>query len=793
MRFRKPPESRKIRMRLKITAVLLSLTALWGFAAWVTVRDGWNLLQTSERDTTAGRPTKTLINVLQDERRLSLVYLAARHRNVAPPDLAEQRERTDQAIAHWRTSAKDAPGAKIQRHIELTSQRLQSLAGIRSAIDGGSIDASAAAKPYNDAIDAGFLINMANAELDDPDISSDGRALIALTQARELLSREDALAEAMLTARRVGPTEATQFAQAVGVYRYSLEAAYAQLHPSDQARYDAFASGTTAGKLKALEDRIIQQSHRSTKPNVTATQWENTTRPVLTQLDGIVDKGGDAVVERAQPIGYGVILRLVFIAGLGLVAVVASVVLAVTTSRLLLRQIQRLKIAARELAERQLPEVVERLSRGEKVDVASAAPPLQFGDDEIGQVGREINRVQEIAIAAAVGQAEQRRGFREILRNQALRTQALSVQQHHVLDRVERRRDLDPEVFGDILKIDEVATRIRRHTGNILLLSGGQAHRGTRRPMALVDVVRLAIGQVENYQRVNVPRLDDRWLSGRALDVTSLLAELIENALSFSEPDTTVEITSQATANGLAVMIEDKGLGLRPEQFDTVNALIADPPPFDAASSSRLGLLVVGLIARRHGVTVTLKGSAFGGVMAVVLLPNNLFEAEPPAATGPVPEAPRRAAEDAPVRQNGSLALLRPAEPAGPPALRVARESGPHPTPPEAPAPARRSAEDADETDTTRHGLPIRQPQASIVEQLRTEEPVVAEEPEEPVETRSPEDVLRIMGSFQRGTRQGRADASRVGTGEQPQVKPEAAESEERRDEVSASTGDTEH
>ncbi|MFC0040438.1 nitrate- and nitrite sensing domain-containing protein [Actinomadura rayongensis] len=779
MRFRKPPENRKIRMRLKITAVLLSLTALWGFAAWVTVGDGWNLLQTSERDQTAGRPTKTLINVLQDERRASLVYLAARHRNAVPPDLSEQRARTDQAIARWRRTAKDAPGDKIQRHIELTSQRLQALTAIRNAIDSGTIDAAAAAKPYNDAIDAGFLINMANAELDDPDISADGRSLIALTRARELLSREDALAEGLLTARHMSGPEATQFAQAVGLSRYALEDAYGQLHPSDQARYDAFASGAAFARLRTLEDRIVAQSRSvSRPPTVTPAQWETTTRPVLTQLDNLVDEGGDAVVKRAQPIGYGVILRLILIAGLGLGAVVASIVLAVTTSRLLVRQLRRLKIAAQELSERRLPDVVERLSRGEKVDVAAEAPPLQFGDDEIGQVGQEINRVQEIAIAAAVGQAEQRRGFREVLRNQALRTQALSVQQHHVLDRVERRRDLDPEVFGDILKIDEVATRIRRHTGNILLLSGGQAHRGARRPMVLMDVIRLAIGQVENYQRVNVPRLDDRWLSGRALDVTSLLAELIENALSFSEPDTTVEVTSQATANGLAIMIEDKGLGLRPDQLEAVNRLIADPPPFDAASSSRLGLLVVGLIARRHGITVTLKGSAFGGIMAVVLLPNALFEAEPPAPTGGLPRREIPRPDEGPVRQNGSLALLRTAEPA-PPALRVAHsgDTGPQETPPapvEAapPAPEPRPAEpEAEEEDVrTTHGLPIRQPQASIVEQLRTEQADPEPEPEPEVDTRSPEDVLRIMGSFQRGTRQGRADARRAGTGEQPQV-----------------------
>ncbi len=171
--------------------------------------------------------------------------------------------------------------------------------------------------------------------------------------------------------------------------------------------------------------------------------------------------GGDELVSDSVPIATGVIIRLILAGGLGFLAVVASVVLSVTTARHLVQQLERLKEAANELAEVRLPSVVERLGHGETLDVQAEAPPLEFGDDDIGQVGQAFNLVQETAVRTAVEQAELRRGIRDILLSLARRTQALVHRQLTLLDVMERR-EIDTEELEDLFKIDYLATRMRR-------------------------------------------------------------------------------------------------------------------------------------------------------------------------------------------------------------------------------------------------------------------------------------------------------------------------------------------
>ncbi|WP_329519442.1 nitrate- and nitrite sensing domain-containing protein [Spirillospora sp. NBC_01491] len=779
--------------------MLLSLAALWGFAAWVTVRDGWNLLEAGQIDTSVGRPTKSLINMLQDERRLSMIQLG-RH-GVIVPGLADQRARTDQLVTSWGRTAKDAPD-KVVGHVAETRKRLEALTAVRSAVDGGTADRAGVAQAYNLAIDSAFSIVLLNTALDDEGVSSDGRALVALTRARELLAREDAQMAGVIAVGRFTSGEFNRFSQAVGVQRYGMDEATRQLPPADRARVAALHRSGPFTALRVTEDRVLAMKQRAKlRPGVTAAQWQSLTRPVLDRIDQAIDTGGDEVVERAVPVGYGVLARVILVVGLGLFAVLASIVLAFTTARAILRQLNRLRIAAEELADVALPEVMTRLSHGEKVDVAAQAPPLRFGDDEIGRVGRAFNRVQETAITAAVQQAEQRAGFRKTLRNLAQRNQSLVNRQLQMIDRMERREDLAGKELEDLLRLDHLTTRARRNAENLVQLSGGQPTRVWRRPVPILDVIRAAVSEVENYERATFQRIDPAWLRGHAvIDVIRLLAELIENALSFSSPDTTVEISGQMTPNGFAVAIEDKGLGLDPDRLESANHMLATPPEFDVAPEERLGLLVAGLIARRHLITTTLKRSPYGGVTAVVLLPEALFErsAEPErplvgagvaAAPAPVPAAaPARpaAVQDPPGR--GNLAVLSTARPEAPALVALPTpepsgsddeaddeaDAGPLPTrparldrPAAVPAGGRggrggRGGEPEDDDTLTPGGLPIRKPQESLAPALRADAPASDEEPEPEDLGRSPADVQRIMGAYQRGTIRGRAAADQV-------------------------------
>ncbi|SEF87796.1 Signal transduction histidine kinase [Thermomonospora echinospora] len=830
-------------LRSKIIALLGSLVMLWVFAAWVTAREGLNLLAVSQVDRALGRPAATLITELQEERRLSLIRLGqADGANLRR--LEDQRRESDKAIAEFRESAGKGGWAVSddQRgHIAEITRLLDALPKGRQSVDQGSTPRIAAARPYDAVIDVTLKLTAANSDaVDDKRIAGEGLALVSLLRAREILAREDALLSGVLAAGRFANAEHATFTGLVNTQRYLFVQAVDGMPDGARAAYQRLTSGAGSTRLTALEDQIIQRARTGTRLNVTPAQWQAAVHPMLEQVDRIVQDGGDEVVEHSQPMAIGVIARLIAAGGLGLLAVIASVVMSITTARDLVRQLERLREAAWDLANNRLPSVVERLGHGEKVDVAAEAPPLRFGDDQIGQVGRAFNAVQETAIATAVQQAELRTGFRKILLALARRNQALVTRQLRLIDGIERRRDLEGEELQEIFRLDHLATRMRRNAENLVLMAGENPARSWKNPVPVFDVVRAAVGEVEDYERVTFQRFDTARLAGRAVvDVTRLLAELIENGLNFSSPGTEVVISGQTATNGYAIEIEDKGLGMRREQLEEANQMLMDPPEFDLAPDERLGLFVVGRLARRYRVTVSLKRSPYGGVTAVVLIPNDLIGDQPPedtrqsaVTTGPTavsaggdgpadlghraavavlpaPSDPHAEARPgpqpplAPVPGTPSGSAPRPAgqpgdrpSPASPSGTHSGPPSGTHSgpqplplphspggepgrpmslAPPPAASPVPETAGDTPrpaETavaqpmplPTTPGGLPIRQPQEHLVEQLRTDAPLVSPaEPEEEDDDRgrSPEEIRKLVGSFQQGTLRGRAAAQR--------------------------------
>ena len=358
---------------------------------------------------------------------------------------------------------------------------------------------------------------------------------------------------------------------------------------------------------------------------MTSAEWDAAVQPTLGQLREFILKATDHGLELAKPVAIGVIVRLALAGGLGLIAVIASIVISVTTARALIRQLERLRNAARDLASYRLPRVVERLQHGEKVDVENEAPPLDFGRDEIGQVGQAFNDVQSTAIRVAVEQAELRRSVRDVFLSLARRSQALLHRQLGLLDAMERR-STDAEELAELFRIDHLATRMRRNAENLIVLSGATAGRAWRKPVPMVDVLRGALAEVEDYTRVTVLPVVPASLVGRAVgDVIHLLAELIENAVSFSPPQTVVRVGGSVVGNGFAIEIEDRGLGMSEEDRVLANEQLDDPPEFKLSSTARLGLYVVGKLAERHGIRVKLTESPYGGTTAIVLLPATLM------------------------------------------------------------------------------------------------------------------------------------------------------------------------
>jgi len=236
-------------------------------------------------------------------------------------------------------------------------------------------------------------------------------------------------------------------------------------------------------------------------------------------------------------------------------------------------------------------------------------------------------------------QAALRKSIGDLLHNLARRSQGLVDRQLELIDELERS-EVDPDRLDELFRMDHLATRMRRNVENLIVLSGVDQRRRWSESVPLRDVVEAAVAEVEDYSRVQVAGVHDLTLSGQAAsDVAHLLAELVENATSFSSPTTRVEVSGGPTGNGYVLEIEDHGIGMSDAELAEANRRLAEPLAADIAVSRMMGFHVVGRLAARHGIRVQLRHCWFGGVAALVLLPAALLGSagEHPAMAPPVP------------------------------------------------------------------------------------------------------------------------------------------------------------
>jgi signal transduction histidine kinase len=755
---------RNASVRSKVTALILSLACLWAFAAWVTLREGVNLLWAATINSGVIDPSEPLLVELQRERRLTMAGLGA---GAQEPERAvrDQRAKTDALRTGFESAASGttlelAMDETLSGRLAQVKEHLNGLAAVRKTIDSGKADLEQAAALYNAVIDSFYRMYDSVAEFDNKEIAKIGRTLSEMHRSREIFAREDALLAGIFAKGGFTKAEHAEFVETAGVFRYTLSEALQKLTPEDRPSFDAWLKTAPVTRLQAMEERLIRHEPATEPLPVSGAEWSRSADATLASMQTVTLAAGDRLLERITPVAIGVVVRLVLAGGLGLIAVIASIVLSITTTRQLLAQLKKLRDAAHELSDDRLPGVVDRIGRGEDVDVAAEAPPLQFGDDEIGQVGQAFNTVQRTAIRVAAEQAELRRGIRDILLSLARRTQGLVHRQLTVLDVMERR-ETDPEELKELFRIDHLAIRMRRNAENLIVLSGSVPARTWRRSVPMVDVVRGALAEVEDYTRVVLMPMGEVVLVGRAVgDVIHLLAELIENAVSFSPPYTNVQVSGQLVANGYVIEIEDRGLGMKPEDLASANERIANPPEFRITGTARLGLYVVSQLARRHDIQVVLKPSPYGGTTVVVLLPQELVQLDPaPAAQGGqggerLPRRPTAVATAARPGAVENVRALKPAQPAPMPAPVPAPPPEPDPEPPAEP-------EQRPAAEFTPSGLPLRVPQANLAPALRADTPTQPDF-EEDDDERSPEEIRAMMGSLQSGTRLGRTRAARM-------------------------------
>ncbi|MFI1164333.1 ATP-binding protein [Streptomyces sp. NPDC020801] len=327
------------------------------------------------------------------------------------------------------------------------------------------------------------------------------------------------------------------------------------------------------------------------------------------------------------------------LAGALAVALVGIAIAAVAAGRAARTVHDRVGALRRSTARREadLRALVDALRHGDAPAPRKprGGPPDDADDFEL--LAADLARAHDGAVAAVVRatQLSSQAGSEqklEVFVNLARRLQSLVHREISILDELENEIE-DPDLLKGLFHVDHLATRIRRHAENLAVLGGAVSRRQWSHPVSMTEVLRSAIAEVEQYSRVKlVPPIDGQLRGHAVADVIHLLAELVENATVFSAPHTQVLLRANLVTAGLAVEVEDRGLGMPVGEQVRMNALLADPDQVNVASllaDGRIGLFVVSQLARRHGITVRLQTNIYGGVQAVLVVPQGLLGTAP--------------------------------------------------------------------------------------------------------------------------------------------------------------------
>jgi signal transduction histidine kinase len=777
---------RSVRKRILLLALvpLLSLFGLYVFTTSTTARNAINLARANTLKNATGQPTGNFERAIQTERLLAVLYLAApTPANQAKLNAVQQA--TNRQAAAMRTSlmsgaTMNSASAPQKQAIDTLLAETKNLPGLRAQVAARAISRPAALAAYNTLVaDGEQVLNQTIRQETNSALVSQGLAFVRIGRVGDLLGQEGAILVGDITTGSFPAADRRQFAQLVGARRYLVEVTLPDLDPPYHGYYTRDVNPQASAGLTALENKVMSTPPRRL-PAVSPLAWQQAVGAVTAGFSKAGYQSANTIIAQASNVAWSTNLQLIVTGGIGLLLVLGSIVVAILTARSLVRELNGLRQSALTLANERLPEVVDRLALGQDVDVSAETPGIPASSDEIGQVRDAFATVQQTAVRAAVGQARLRQGMSEVFRNLARRSQSLLHRQLTLLDAMERRAR-DPQELEDLFRIDHLTTRMRRHAESLIILSGHAPARGWRNSVPLVDVLRAAVAEVEDYTRIRATSATSASLAGPVVgDVIHMIAELAENATMFSPPNTPVVVHGDTVGTGFAVEIEDRGLGLTDEQREHINEVLANPPPFDPSGSDQLGLFVAGQLAKRHNIKITLRPSPYGGTTAIVLIPQNLVVPEgshakdlsAPAVTAGVLRFKGRHALDwtKPEGETGTgqeSAAMAPASTAtgwpeaAVPALRdpadtadLSAASSAGPGSPE----LRLGGGGFGGSDFGGAGLPRRTRQASLAPQLRetAAEPAPGSSGND-VWTRSPEDTRSTMSAIQQGWERGRS------------------------------------
>ncbi len=487
---------------------------------------------------------------------------------------------------------------------------------------------------------------------------------------------------------------------------------------AEQQNYSNTVSGAPVDVASSNE--ILAEQMATNTPSAPLTSqlnpknWNADMTTTLQDTRKVADELTASITGRADALRSTATTDLLVTSLVTLLLLLLVVLVSTIVARSLIRPLRKLRTDALDVAGHRLPEMVRRLSQSEGADEGVEIEPIGVtSTDEIGEVARAFDQVHREAVRLAADEAMLRGNLNAMFINLSRRSQSLIERQLSLIDSLEQSEQ-DSGRLSSLFRLDHLATRMRRNSENLLVLAGHEVTRRWSQPVPLVDVLRAAISEIEQYERVVLNVQPGIVVVGQAVnDAVHLVAEIVENATTFSPEDTQVYVSGQPLSSGGVLLdITDNGVGISDQEMSHANWRLDNPPVVDVAVSRRMGLFVVGRLAARHGVRVRLRHAQAGGLTALIWLPDTVaapevaqplgrlrrFEADDygPAASlsAPTAAAPPSAASQATAAAR--IPRFSPAGPATgpagptvpvPPSFSPAASAGPPPPAPGSPAP----------------------------------------------------------------------------------------------------------
>ncbi|MFC8225761.1 nitrate- and nitrite sensing domain-containing protein [Streptomyces sp. NPDC057287] len=652
------PRNWRVPTRLNAILLIPALVGLvmGGFQVKGSV-DTWNEAQDAEKTALVVRAAAEYGQALLNERDLTAQPLLSNKRTAA--EVENVRATTDSAASKFDAAVQNMPDKEgLHRRLKLFKVEEPLLPELRKAAYAEAMDPVKTEEGYTKVQHS--LMEFSNElGLGTGNITSYGRTVYAIELAKAAESLQRSIGMHLLVRPSQEQRNFNGQVTAFSSYNYLEQIALGEFvsggTEADAARLKEVMAGKAAEGAKQLKaaaaqakaagepfvappsidgsvfDGMAQQIGQGKQPDelkakgITPETWMAASTAKFDGYSTVENELVDKAVAEAAEISTDARNDAIVNAAIVIIALLAAFIIAGLMARQMSRSMRQLRTAAFGIAEQRLPMLVDQLSRTEPGRVDTRVQPIPINSqDEIGEVARAFDQVHREAVRLAAEQAMLRGNVNAIFTNLSRRNQSLIEGQLTLITDLENN-EADPDQLESLFKLDHLATRMRRNGENLLVLAGEEPGRRWNQPVPLVDVLRAASSEVESYERIELTGVPESEIHGQAVtDLVHLLAELLENATTFSSPQTKVRVTATRLPDGrVMVEIHDKGIGLTAEDFADINHKLANPPTVDAAVSQRMGLFVVGRLADRHGIRVQLRPSGEqAGTTSLVMLPD---------------------------------------------------------------------------------------------------------------------------------------------------------------------------